>query len=149
MLNYIISGVGLDLLNQAVQVLNRLPEYESIVYKRVIERSLINTEHIVLIASVDDKPIGCCIAFNKYFDGSLFIWYGGILPEYRCLGIAKSMLLNMEEYAQRKMFLSLRIQILNRHREQMFFSLANGFYIMGFDKMDSIEESRIQLIKEL
>ena len=148
-MNVIIRKITLDELSLVTQVLNHIPEFDAIFYETTLRKRLEKPESIILIAEFEGKPVGCKVAYNRYFDGSIYSWLGGVLPDYRCRGIAKELLNRLEIEAERKLFLSIRMKTRNKHIDMLGFALKNGFQICGYKGMDNPSESRIELIKTL
>ena len=146
---YSIREINVSELNLAVEVLNHLPEFDSIFYIAQLQKRLSKPESILLLAESNGKPVGCKLAYNRNYDGSVYSWLGGVLPEYRNSGIATALLNKLEQEARRKFFLSVRMKTRNKHIAMLCFSLKNGFQINGFQVNEDRKESRIELIKML
>ncbi|MDA3817510.1 MAG: GNAT family N-acetyltransferase [Prolixibacteraceae bacterium] len=134
---------------KAVQVLNKIPEFDSVFYLKKFEEELSDKETIVLLAEYAGKPVGCKIAYNRYFDGSVYSWLGGVLLPYRGQGIAGKLLDALESEAKSRFFESIRFKTRNKHVAMLIFALKNGFQIVGFDKKGDVDDYRIVLSKEL
>ena len=144
-----VREIGIDELKLAIDVLNHIPEFDTLFYKELVASRLSKTESIIIIAEFAGKPIGCKIAYNRYFDGSLYSWLGGVLPPFRNQGIAYEMLVAMEQAARKKFFLSIRFKSRNCHVDMLRFAFKHGFQVIGFEPKDNIRESGIELIKML
>lgn len=144
-----IREISVGELNLAVEVLNHIPEFDAIFYTAQLQKRLFRNESILFIAENDGKPVACKLAYNRYFDGSIYSWLGGVLPAYRNTGIATDLLNKLEQEARRKLFLSVRMKSRNKHTGMLCFALKNGFLIHGFQEMKDRGESRIELIKML
>jgi len=143
-----IRQINLDEIQLAVQVLNHIPEFNVVFYKASFYKLLSKAETILLIAEFAGKPIGCIVAYNRYFDGSIYSWLGGVLPPFRNQGIGLNLLYTLEKGAKRKMFLSIRMETRNKHIVMLCFAIKNGFQISGFLEENDLAESRIELNKK-
>ena len=148
-MSFTIREIGVDELHRVVQVLNHIPEFDSVFYRVKLEKYLTKPESILLLAESEGKPVGCKLAYNRYFDGSVYSWLGGVLPEYRNKGIATALLFKLEQEAKRKLFLSVRMKTRNKHVNMLRFALANGFQLVGFHEKADRNESAIELMKML
>lgn len=144
-----VREIRLDELKLALDVLNHIPEFDTLFYEKLLAGRLSKAESVIVIAEFAGKPIGCKIAYNRYFDGSLYSWLGGVLPPFRNQGIAYKMLVAMEQAARKKFFISIRCKSRNCHINMLRFALANGFQVIGFEPKENVGESRIELIKML
>ncbi|HKK81661.1 MAG TPA: GNAT family N-acetyltransferase, partial [Prolixibacteraceae bacterium] len=101
------------------------------------------------IAEYAGKPVGCKIAYNRYFDGSVYSWLGGVLPPYRRQGIAGQLLEVLEREAKSRFFESIRLKTRNKHVAMLIFSLKYGFRITGVESKGDVGDYRILMSKEL
>ena len=144
-----VRTIEIDEIDSVVNVLNHIPEFDSVFYKKKILERISKVQSIILIAEFAGKPVACKIAYNRYFDGSVYSWLGGVLVPYRNEGIATKLLKTLEMEAKKKLFLSIKVKTRSRHINMLQFSLKNGFYIYGFIKKDVFLDSRIELMKNL
>jgi GNAT superfamily N-acetyltransferase len=144
-----IKKIEIKDLPKAVDVLNHIPEFDSIFYSKIISKKLKGTEHVILLAEYAGKPVGCKIAYNRYFDGSLYSWLGGVLPPFREQGIASALLYEFEKQALKMFFKSIKFKTRNCHVAMLCFALKNGFRIIGFVPKPDVISSRIELEKNI
>lgn len=147
-------GIHVRKINQneyckIIRVLNNIPEFDSLFYLESVKKELSDKESIVLLAEFAGKPVGCKIAYNRYFDGSVYSWLGGVLPPYRRQGVAGELLKALEHEAKNCFFESIRLKTRNKHLPMLIFSLKNGFYISGFEKKWNIDDCRILMMKQI
>ncbi len=134
---------------KVIQILNRIPEFDTVFYLKKVEEKLNNSESIVLLAEYAGKPVGCKIAYNRYFDGSIYSWLGGVLPPYRRQGIACELLEALEREAKSRFFESIRFKTRNKHVSMLNFAFNHGFKIVGFEKKGDVDDYRILMSKKL
>lgn len=144
-----IRIVDINELDLILDVLNQLPEFENGFEKEDLIKRLNNTERIMLIAEFAGKPIGCKVAYNRYFDGSIYSWLGGVLPPFRNVGVATLLLEQLEVEARKRFLSAIRFKTRNNFSNMLAFSIKRGFYIIGFEKNFPISDSRIELQKDL
>lgn len=133
--------------SNALIVLNDIPEFAVTFNKNNIDERL-NNSGIILVAYHDKKPVACKIAYNRFNNGSLYSWLGGVLPEYRRRGIAT--LLNSElEKIAKESYQSIVFKTRNKFKPMIHFGLKNGYEIIGFEEKQNINEHRIILKKKL
>lgn len=144
-----IRKVGINELQEVVYILNHIPEFDNLFYAKQLKERLSKSEYIILLAVFAGKPVACTIAYNRYFDGSIYNWLGGVLPPFRCQGIAQLLNERLEKEAKRNFFQSIRIKTRNKHKGMLMFALKSGFHICGFEANNVYEDSKIELIKYL
>ena len=144
-----VKEIDKNELDKVVEVLNHLPEFDTVFYKKKLLDRLLKYESIILIAEYAGKPIACKVAYNRYFDGSIYSWLGGVLPPYRKQGIALLLQEKLETEARKRFFRSIRMKTRNQHVDMLRFALKHGFQICGFQEKELLEEARIELIKKL
>ncbi|MDA3879464.1 MAG: GNAT family N-acetyltransferase [Prolixibacteraceae bacterium] len=144
-----VRKVGIPDLPIVVNILNHIPEFDCLFYTQQMKRRLDKCECVILLAEFAGKPVGCKIAYNRYFDGSVYSWLGGVLPPFRGQGVAKMLQEQLEKEAKRNFFQSVRLKTRNKHKAMLIFALKSGFYICGFEAKPDYEDSRIELVKYL
>ncbi|MGF7139945.1 GNAT family N-acetyltransferase [Roseimarinus sediminis] len=144
-----IRRIEISELNLLLKVLNHLPELDASFDEAVLLRRLNQPGAILLLAEFAGKPIGCKLAYNRYFDGSVYSWLGGVLPPYRNMGVASALLDELVVQAERMFFNAIRMKTRNRHVGMLRFALKRNFTIIGFVEREPASESRIELIRHL
>jgi ribosomal protein S18 acetylase RimI-like enzyme len=145
-----IRQIELDELPLALAVLNELPEFDSTFTLEQLILRLEKAERILLLAEENGEPVGCKIAYNRYFNGSIYSWLGGVLPQYRRQGVATLLLAELENEARKRFFLSLRFKTRNKHKAMLRFAIGRGFYVVGFEAREKpSSNSVIEFQKEL
>lgn len=135
--------------SEAFEVLKRLPEFDPLLPTNHYYQRMEGRKQLILLAKENDITIGCKVAYDRFEDGTLYSWLGGVMPEFRNYGLAKKMTLIQEEWALENGFEAIRFKTLNRHRAMLTFSINNGFQIFNVKPKDELENYRIELIKYL
>ncbi len=143
-----IKILQVQTIHFAVKLLNQIPEFTGEFTVSYLQKRL-KTDAIVLVAFSEDKPVGCKIAYERFSDGSLYSWLGGVLPTYRKQGIAQMLNRKMETLAKGKGYTSMTFKTRNKHKAMLQFGLKNGYQIIGFEEKEDISENRIILKKLL
>ncbi|MCO6359953.1 GNAT family N-acetyltransferase [Roseivirga pacifica] len=131
----------------AIKVLSDLPEFDPMFELEYYNSKIKTTDHLILVASVDGQPVGCKLGYDRFKDGSFYSWLGGVLPDYRNLGIAKKLAQAQEKWVKEKGYACIKFKTLNRHKNMLQFALNNGFSIYNVKPQDELENYRIELIK--
>lgn len=83
---------------------------------------------LAIIALKGQKPIAFKIGY-RYNEATFYSWVGGVLEEYRNLGIAKQLAQLQEKWAKKNGYQKLRTKSMNRFKPMMILNLKNGFDI--------------------
>lgn len=143
-----IRVVKEDELALVVEMLNNVPEFDDSIDLPLIMGRL-NKSSIVLVAEYAKKIIGCKIAYNRYYDGSIYSWLGGVLPVFRKQGVAHELQLEMERMAKRQFYNRICMKTRNKFPDMIRFAISHGYQITDFEKKEDNMESRIILSKTL
>jgi GNAT superfamily N-acetyltransferase len=68
------------------------------------------------------------------FSGNFYFWPGGVLPEYRRLGIASTLAQEQEDWAKQQGYSPVFFKTRNRRKAMLIFALKNGFDMAGFEE---------------
>ena len=132
---------------EAVWISNQIPEFLEPYSASEYEKRLPGCRNLILIAEVDNALAGFKVGYER--DGFFYSWMGGVIPEFRRLGLAQQLADEQEAWAIAEGFRTLRFKTLNRHRKMLHFALQNGFWIIAVDPRKDPWEHRIWLEKKL
>jgi ribosomal protein S18 acetylase RimI-like enzyme len=127
---------------------NQIPEFDDIDSGFFKDR-LHGTAHFILTADVDDKAAGSMIAYDRYHDGSFYIWLAGVAPPFRKKGLMNALHEQMVKYAREKEFRALRIKTRNSRRAMQHWLIKKGFMVSAVEEKPDIRDNRIHLIQGL
>lgn len=136
-------------LEQALEVLAGLPEFDALKPLAHYETELNKANSLILVAWAGDMAVGCKIGYDRFQDGSFYSWLGGVLPDYRKLGVAKQLADHQEAWAIAAGYQSIKFKTQNRHRAMLQFALRNGFAIYNVKPKEALANYRIELVKHL
>jgi len=110
---------------------------------------LSDRRHLFFVAYDPELPVGFKIAYDRYGDGSLYSWMGGILKSHRRKKIAEKLAEYQQKWALSNGYDRIRMKTLNRHTGMLIFALKDGFRITGFEAGTNPADSKIHLEKKL
>lgn len=87
-------------------------------------------QFLVVLAFVEGKLVGAKIGYGEQPD-TFSSWMGGVLPEFRGLGIASDMMEKQQAWCRAKGYTKVRTKTRNRFREMLMLNLKQGFEIIG------------------
>lgn len=133
-----------DIYPLTLQVPEFVPHYPiEKYYERLNDRP-----HLILRADFDGKAAGFKIGYEiepKIF----YSWVGGVLPDFRKKGIARTLADDMEIWLKARNYHILRMKTQNKFRNMLLFAIANDFQITGVEQRENIAVNRILLEKKL
>lgn len=141
----IFQGSVKEVVDLSVQV----PEFDDPHKNQVYHERLHNKDHLILIAKVKGVAAGFKVGYDKFEDGSFYSWMGGVLPEYRKLGVAKRLAEHQEQLATERGYEKIVLKTRNRHKNMLLFAINSGFKIIKLIPAHNIDEHRIVLEKAL
>ena len=102
---------------------------------------------LLLVASVEEKPVGFFIGFelkpNTYFG-----WLCGVLPDYRRQGIASQLLEALQAWAAAQGYEIVRFECHNQARPMLHVAIAHGYDIVGV-RWDSERASNLVIFEKM
>ncbi|OEK06373.1 GNAT family N-acetyltransferase [Roseivirga misakiensis] len=134
---------------EALSVLKALPEFDVLKTTAHYREKIGNKASLVLLAKKDGNLIGCKVGYDRFSDGSFYSSLGGVIPDFRKLGIAQKLADRQEQWAREKGYQSIKFKTLNRHKSMIIFAIKNGFEIYGLKPKDELGNYRIEMIKSL
>ncbi len=90
------------------------------------------SRNFLLIAIVDEKPVAFKLGF-ELSSSEFYSWLGGVLPDYRGLGIAQDLMKRQHEWCLKKDYQVVKTKSQNRFKEMILLNLRCGFEICGFE----------------
>ena len=134
-------------IEEVVAISKAIPEFIDPPGSEVYEKRILEVPHLILVAEEDEKLVGFKVGYER--DGSFYSWMGGVLPDYRRLGIAQKLADTQEKWAKSQGYTTILFKTRNHHKGMLIFALKNGFNIVGFKERESIDVHRILLQKSL
>lgn len=125
-----------------------IPEFENMPESHFAERCA-NNEHLAITAHINGDMAGYALCYDRYNDGSLYIWMVGVDPAFRRAGIYTALHTYIETSAKDRSYRSLRIKTRNNRREMLGWLVKNNYSFMAVDKKEDPADNRIHLFKSL
>ncbi|KYG63783.1 hypothetical protein AZI86_13245 [Bdellovibrio bacteriovorus] len=101
----------------------------------------------LLVATVDGKLAGFKLGYE--LSGEIFYsWLGGVLPEYRGVGIASELIKTQHQWCLKQGYQILQTKTQNHFREMFILNLKHGFEVIGTEN-SSTKGLKIILQKRL
>lgn len=132
---------------EAVVISNQIPELKNPYPAEEYEKRFATASHLILAAYIDGKAAGFKAGYER--ESFFYSWMGGVLPQYRQLGIAKQLADHQERWAKGQGYNSITFKTRNVHKGMLIFALKNGFNIIDVESRTDVGANRIWLKKVL
>lgn len=103
---------------------------------------------LVMLASLDNRPIGFCIGFELK-PLVFYTWLIGVHADFRRKGIGRQLLESQNEWAKNHNYEFCRFEALNRHRAMVQMAIGFAYDIVGTRWDSSHSDLLIQFEKPL
>ena len=129
MANAKIDVVGTEDIPLLAQLYNQIyrPPRDAEFFKR---RFLGRYNPLILVASLDDHPVGFFLGFELK-PGVFFAWLYGVLPDFRRLGIASQLMDAVHDWARNHEYSTVRFECQNGHRPMLHLAIEREYDIVG------------------
>lgn len=141
--------IRLGSINEAVEASRKIPEFKS-PYEAEDYRLRLQKPSLILVALVDEELAGFKVGYDRRTAPQEFYsWMGGILPQFRELGIASKLAEAQEVWALEKGYTSIIFKTRNSHRAMLQFAISRDFNFVSVEEHDKIEDNRIWMRKSI
>lgn len=136
------------------EMINAIDQMEQVIFptplskERIIEGLRGKVDMVGLIAVDGERLCGFKIGFQRSPD-TFYSWIGGVTPDYRQRGIAKSLMTRQHEIAKELGYKYIRTSTKNKYREMLVLNIRSGFDIVGVERKLKESELSILLEKEI
>lgn len=134
---------------EAFEVATAIPEFGNQAYNLQEYQSRLKPPSLVLIAYLQDQAVGFKAGYQRGAPDSFYSWMGGVVIEYRRMGVAKELARLQEAWARQQGFKKIWFKTRNRNRAMLQFALDNDYCIREVIPKSNILDHRIILEKTL
>lgn len=115
--------------------------------KEHFENRYKDLEKIIIVAYLDEMPIGYIIGYDKFQDNkeSFYCWMAGVDAKYRRKGALTALMNYQIKWAKEHGYKKLKIKTRNNRRNMLSFLVKNNWYFTNIDSRENIEDNRISL----
>jgi GNAT superfamily N-acetyltransferase len=85
---------------------------------------------LMLVASIDERPVGFFLGFELK-PSVFFAWLYGVLPDYRRAGVASQLMEAMHSWSAEHGYHSVRFECQNQHRAMLHMAIAQEYDVVG------------------
>ena len=135
-------------LNMLVELMAQLPEFDESHDVDALVSRLQSQPHLALLSFVEGELAGFKLGY-ALDDTTFYSWLGGVLPDFRNLGLAKSMLLAQEAWAKSQGYEVMEVKTMNRYAAMLTMLVSNGYQVIALATNDDIKLNKMTLRKHL
>lgn len=132
---------------EAVAVSLGVPELGIPPLAEEYEAKVKGVPHVILVAERAGMLIGFKIGYER--EGFWYSWLGGVIPDARRLGVARSLADAQDAWARKRGYPHVTFKTLNRLRNMLKFAIDRGFNIIKIDPEEEVANHRIWLRRDL
>ena len=133
----------------AASLMQSIPEFDKPVSAEAMLERIGAAPALLLLCHVEDELAGFKLGYEKS-PGEFYSWLGGVLPDFRKLGLAQSMLLTQEQWASEQGYSLLKVKTRNSFPAMLSMLVQNRYQIAAIQGEGvSLAEQKISLQKTL
>ncbi|OCQ22682.1 GCN5 family acetyltransferase [Pseudoalteromonas luteoviolacea] len=140
--------IELGTLEELLEIEQQIPEFDNPKVKDVIVERLHNCASLLLVAKIDGKPVAYKLGYECAVN-HFYSWLGAVIPEYRGVGIAQSLLNEQEKWCQEHGYHSISVKSMNRFRSMLMMLLKNNYRIIACSPLSDGTDCKIKFLKHL
>ncbi|MBW8186168.1 GNAT family N-acetyltransferase [Shewanella nanhaiensis] len=138
-----------ELLHSLMELNQAIPEFDNAYPMTEYQTRLSDKPMLALFIKVEGEVAGFKLGY-ELDNGQFYSWLGGILPEFRGLGLAKQLLLAQESWAIEQGYQQIEVKTLNRFASMLKMLISNQYQITSLKQdTDKLELNKISLQKSL
>lgn len=130
-------------------LMQQIPEFDAPVSGEAMLERIGDAPALLLLCYVEGELAGFKLGYQKA-PGAFYSWLGGVLPDYRKLGLAQQMLDVQERWATEQGYSELSVKTLNRFGAMLAMLVQNRYQITDLNGAGlPLTEHKISLQKSL
>lgn len=142
----IIKEVPID---EVVKVSATIVEFDEPYSKNYFEERYGSKDKLIIVAYLDNQPVGYIVGYDKLNEGSFYCWMAGVNPDFRKRGILKDLMDYQEQWAKNKGYKKIKIKTRNNCRGMLSYLVRYGFYIIEVVQYSNTKDNRILFEKNI
>ncbi len=138
-----------DLLNCLLDIQQQIPEFDKPYSESEYQLRLNHKPILIMFIKVEGELAGFKLGY-ELSNSTFYSWLGGIIPEYRNLGLAQQLLQAQESWARKSGYQYIEVKTLNRFSSMLAMLTASRYQIINMTQAtDKIENNKMELQKSL
>lgn len=134
-------------IDAAYEAYRRIPEFSGAGYERAeFDRRLGDQSALILVASVDARPIAFKIGYDRYRDGSWYSWLGGVDADHRRCGVAAALLDRQEQWVRAAGYSRIVVKTRNRFVGMRVMLARSGYMTVAVEGYAATPVDELRLV---
>lgn len=113
-------------LDEAVLVHNAILEMQK-TDKPWFEKRLKGKFFVCFVAYIKGEAVGYALRYDRYLDGSLYCWMGGVVPAQRRYGVMQALMAETYAFARTHGYKKLTLKTMHKHQAMIAFLAREGW----------------------
>lgn len=135
-------------LSQCIDVLNYVPEFTETFELTEIKKRILDQEYLAL--GVEVEGILVAVKLGYFINDNVFYsWLGGVLPRFRLLGLAQSLLDEQERILAARNVGEIRVKSMNRYPSMLQMLISNHYQIYDIERNQDSDLLKVKFRKYL
>lgn len=127
-----------------------IPEFgDNYITQHFAEKGVLEKNPHFAVAYIDNAPAGYMASYDRYADGSMYCWMAGTIPAYRQSGVLTALMDDLEAWAQKHHYTSIRVKTHNMWRGMLMSLVHMNFMFTEVVPADDIAMNGIYLKKDI
>jgi len=136
-------------IQDVIELSRQIPEFIEPHDAQEYQKRLGSAPHLILVARCEGNLAGFKVGYERTSDGSFYSWMGGVLEDYRRLGIAHKLADAQDAWALNQNYNMIKFKTKNRLKAMQKFALQRGFTMIAFEPNEDAGESKIWYERKL
>ncbi|NKF52034.1 GNAT family N-acetyltransferase [Shewanella sp. WXL01] len=142
------SQLSSKVLSELTRLTHMIPELDRPQTELDLQQRLANKPCLVLLAYVEDELAGFKLGYAES-DTVFYSWLGGVAPDFRNLGLAKSMLEYQEKWAAEQGYQTMTVKTRNHFKAMLTMLVRSQYQITEIAPAADIAHNKLHLQKQL
>ncbi|OOE64264.1 hypothetical protein BZG25_11995 [Salinivibrio sp. ML198] len=135
-------------LEEAVTVLNSVPELDAGVSLEQCHARLAGRTALVLVGYLHGEPVGAKIGYATS-ETQFYSWLGGVTKAARGKGVAKALLKAQEAWVDESGYQTLAVKSRNRFTAMVCMLVCHGYQIVALEEKGQPADYRLYFEKKI
>jgi predicted GNAT superfamily acetyltransferase len=125
-------------ISDVLKVNEQIPEFSVHFSKEHFENKLHGLDGTILLAYLENEPVGFSICFLDLINKWGECWVVGVIPEHRKKGVCTKLFDAQEDWVRKQGFTKIRLDVNQSRLQMLLMHLNRGYIITGinFDTKD-------------
>lgn len=135
--------VGESQKEEIFAVHDEIPEFDEGSFREKYGERIPKSDSVSLIADLESEAAGYSVAYDKFGDGSFYLWMAGVKPDFRRQGVMSALLEEIETIAKDRGYDEVKIKTRNGRKAMRHLLIDHGYQVCDYNEFDNLERCEI------